>query len=89
MKVTGKLENGFEYEIDDAVLDDMEMVDALSEAQSTNPLALSTVINKLLGNEQKKALYDAVRREDGTVPIEDITQSVVAIFQSIGDEGKN
>lgn len=89
MKVTGKLENGFEYEIDDAVLDDMEMVDALSEAQSTNPLALSTVINKLLGNEQKKALYDAVRREDGTVPIEDITQSVVTIFQSIGDEGKN
>lgn len=89
MKVTGKLENGFEYEIDDAVLDDMEMVDALSEAQSTNPLALSTVISKLLGNEQKKALYDAVRREDGTVPIEDITQSVVTIFQSIGDEGKN
>lgn len=89
MKVTGKLENGFEYEIDDAVLDDMEMVDALSEAQSTNPLALSTVINKLLGNEQKKALYDAVRREDGTVPIEDITQSIVTIFQSIGDEGKN
>lgn len=89
MKVTGKLENGFEYEVDDAVLDDMEMVDALSEAQSTNPLALSTVINKLLGNEQKKALYDAVRREDGTVPIEDITQSVVTIFQSIGDEGKN
>ena len=89
MKVAGKLENGFEYEIDDAVLDDMEMVDALSEAQSTNPLALSTVINKLLGNEQKKALYDAVRREDGTVPIEDITQSVVTIFQSIGDEGKN
>ncbi len=89
MKVAGKLENGFEYEIDDAVLDDMEMVDALSEAQSTNPLALSTVINKLLGSEQKKALYDAVRREDGTVPIEDITQSVVTIFQSIGDEGKN
>ena len=89
MKVTGKLENGFEYEIDDAVLDDMEMVDALSEAQSTNPLALSTVINKLLGDEQKKALYDAVRREDGTVPIEDITQSIVTIFQSIGDEGKN
>lgn len=89
MKVTGKLENGFEYEIDDAVLDDMEMVDALSEAQSTNPLALSTVISKLLGNEQKKALYDAVRREDGTVPIEDITQSIVTIFQSIGDEGKN
>ena len=89
MKVTGKLENGFEYEVDDAVLDDMEMVDALSEAQSTNPLALSTVISKLLGDEQKKALYDAVRRKDGTVPIEDITQSIVTIFQSIGDEGKN
>ena len=89
MKVTGKLENGFEYEIDDAVLDDMEMVDALSEAQSTNPLALSTVVEKLLGSEQKKALYDSVRNKDGRAPIEDVTQAVVDIFEGIGDEGKN
>lgn len=89
MKVTGKLENGFEYEVDDALLNDMELLDALSEAQSENPLSMSTVVKKLLGDEQKKKLYDIVRKKDGTVPIEKVTQSIVDIFQSIGDEGKN
>ncbi len=89
MKASGKLKNGFEYEVDDAVTDDMEMVDALAEAQSTNPLAISTVIKKLLGDEQKKVLYDLVRREDGTVPIEDVTNSVIEIFEQMGASGKN
>lgn len=89
MKVTGKLENGFEYEIDNAILNDMEILDGLSDAQSDNPLALSKVIKKLLGEEQRSKLYDIVRKEDGTVPIEEVTQCIVDIFQSIGDEGKN
>ena len=89
MKASGKLNNGFEYEVDDAVLDDMEMVDALAEAQSTNPRAISSVVKKLLGDEQKKTLYDLVRREDGTVPIEEVTNTVVEIFEQLGDAGKN
>jgi hypothetical protein len=89
MKVKGKLKNGFAYEVDDSVTDDMEMVDALSEAQSTNPLAISIVVDKLLGKEQKKALYDAVRREDKTVPIEEVTTAVIEIFQQMGESGKN
>lgn len=89
MKVKGKLKNGFEYEVDDSVTDDMEMVDALAEAQGSNPLAISEVVIKLLGKEQRKALYDAVRREDGTVPVEEVSNSVVKIFEAIGDSGKN
>ena len=89
MKASGKLKNGFEYEVDDSVCDDMEMVDALAEAQSTNPLAISTVIQKLLGEDQKKVLYDLVRRKDGTVPIEEVTNSVVEIFEQMGVAGKN
>ena len=89
MKASGKLKNGFEYEVDDKILDDMEMVDALAEAQSTNPLAISTVIQKLLGDDQKKVLYDLVRRKDGTVPIEAVTNSVVEIFEQMGVSGKN
>lgn len=89
MKVKGKLENGFKYEVDDSVADDMEMVDALAEAQDSNPLAISTVVLKLLGPEQRKALYDSVRRKDGTVPVEEVSDAVLKIFESIGDAGKN
>ena len=44
MKVKGKLENGFEYEVDDVVLNDYEMLEAIAEAQSTNPLKITTEI---------------------------------------------
>lgn len=89
MEAKGKLKNGFEFTVDDKCCDDMEMVDALAEAQSTNPLAISVVIHKLLGDEQKKVLYDLVRRPDGTVPIEEVTNSVVEIFEQMGNPGKN
>lgn len=89
MEVKGKLDNGFAYTVDNSVLDDMEMVDALADAMSTNPLAISMVVKKLLGDDQRKALYDTVRREDGTVPVEEVTNSVVAIFEQMGDQGKN
>ena len=80
----GKLKSGFDFEVDDEVCDDMEMVDALAEAQSTNPLAISIVVHKLLGDEQKKALYDQLRRPNGTVPVEEVTKSVVEIFELMG-----
>lgn len=89
MEVKGKLDNGFSYTVDNSVLDDMEMVDALADAMSTNPLSISLVVKKLLGEDQRKALYDTVRREDGTVPVEEVTNSVVAIFEQMGDQGKN
>lgn len=89
MEVKGKLDNGFAYTVDNSVLDDMEMVDALADAMSTNPLAISMVVKKLLGDDQRKVLYDTVRREDGTVPVEEVTNSVVAIFEQMGDQGKN
>ena len=84
----GKLENGFEYEVDENVLDDMELVDALAEAEE-NPLKISIVSKKVLGDDQRKKLYDHLRRKDGTVPVEDAAQAVVDILMDMGDDGKN
>ena len=84
----GKLENGFEYEVDEKLLDDMELLDALAEAEE-NPLKISVVSRKVLGTEQRKRLYDHIRREDGTVPVEEASQAIVDILESMGEEGKN
>ena len=84
----GKLNNGFEYEVDENVLDDMELLDALAEAEE-NPLKISVVSRKVLGTEQRKRLYDHLRREDGTVPVEDASQAIIDILEDMGDEGKN
>ena len=82
------MNNGFEYEVDENVLDDMELLDALAEAEE-NPLKISVVSRKVLGTEQRKRLYDHLRREDGTVPVEDASQAIIDILEDMGDEGKN
>ena len=59
----GTLKNGFEFDIPDNRLDNMELVDALSEIEDNNPLAITKVANLMLGKDQKKKLYDYLRTE--------------------------
>ena len=40
----GTLSNGFKYEVDDAVMDDMRLIDAISESMEDEPLKISKVI---------------------------------------------
>lgn len=85
-----KLENGFELDLEDDVLDNMELVDALAEMKSDeDPIAVSKVITLLLGKDTKKALYDFVRTESGRVPVAEVSKMVTEIFGAFGDAGKN
>ena len=84
----GKLENGFEYEVNEDVLDDMELLDAMAEAEE-DPLKISVISKKVLGTGQRKRLYDHLRRQDGTVPVEDASQAIVDILMDLGEDGKN
>lgn len=85
---SGKLSNGFKYEIDEKALEDMELLDALYESQTTQPLRIAQVITKVLGAEQKKALYDYVRDEEGRVPPDEIEKALTEIFES-SEDSKN
>lgn len=85
----GTLKNGFEYEIDDEIMDDMEMVEAVAEAQGENPLAVATVIKMALGEDQKKRLYDYIRNDKGRVPVQEAVESLTEMFEALGDDGKN
>jgi len=58
--ISGRTESGFEFKIDPDLLDDMEFIDLLAEA-SENGLLLSKVLAFMLGEEQKKALYEHLR----------------------------
>ena len=59
--------SGFECLVDKKQMDDMELVDKIAEADAGNPLAVSAVIEKVLGKEQKAKLYNHLRNEDGRV----------------------
>lgn len=80
--------SGFETEIKETTLDNMEFVDALAELNE-NELAISKVIVMLLGKENKKRLYDHIRRDDGTVPVEKATAEISEILEQLGEEVKN
>lgn len=80
----GKTSTGFEFDIEDERLDDMELVDIMAEIDE-NPLLMPKLCKMLLGEEQKKRLYDHLRSEDGRVPIEATTNAIQEIFKSPGD----
>lgn len=81
--------SGFECLVDKKQMDDMELVDKIAEADAGNPLAVSAVIEKVLGKDQKAKLYNHLRNEDGRVPIEKVGEEIVEIITSLGNEGKN
>lgn len=87
--VKGATSSGFAFEVDPAALSDMELVDALADLNDGNALALSKVCTILFGKEQKKALYDHFRTQDGRVPAKDVEQAATEVFKALGTYGKN
>lgn len=85
----GKTTSGFKYEIDENVLDDMELIDAMAASQGEDPTQISVVVSKIFGDEQKKRLYDHIRTDDGRVPVTDVANIITEVIESLGDDGKN
>ena len=77
-----KTKTGFELDLDDAVIDDMELFEAVADLQAGNTIAIPVVIRKIFG-EHKKALYDHCRLENGRVPIQTVTEEISAIFEAL------
>ena len=77
-----KTTTGFEADIDDSCIDDMELFDAVIELQSGDATAIPTVVQKL-GGVHKKALYDHCRLPDGRVPIQAICEEIAEIFNAL------
>jgi hypothetical protein len=79
--------SGFVCEIDEAVVNDMEVLDLIVEIEKGNVLKYPALLDKLLGTELKQKLYDHVR-VDGRVPYVAVDAEISDIFSGIGG-GKN
>ncbi|MCC8181525.1 MAG: hypothetical protein LIO45_00875 [Clostridiales bacterium] len=86
--INGTTSSGFAFSLEDGALDDMELLDALVDLQENDTAALSRVCRLLLGDEQRKALYDTLRTDSGRVPATAVMAAINEIFQSI-QAGKN
>lgn len=85
----GTTSSGFKFEVSEDVLDNMELVDTLAEMQDDNPLEVSKVVRIVLGPEQRLALYEHLRTEDGRVPVMAVSEAIMDIFNAFGQKGKN
>lgn len=78
--IKGKTKSGFNYHIDENLLQDYELLEAIAETEK-NPIFITTVVRMLLGDDTDK-LKDHVRDENGHVSIEKMNVEITEIFQS-------
>lgn len=83
-----KTTSGFSIEIDEAVLDDAELLEMLIEIDEENFASFATVLKKLLGEDGKKKLYDHVRNEEGRVPYGALSAELNDIIQGLNSKKK-
>lgn len=92
-KITGKTKTGFEFSIDEDARNDMELLENIIAIEKGAYTAVPDVVVSLLGEEQKKKLYEHCRnKKTGRVPATKVFAEVGSIFNAIqeGDsETKN
>lgn len=76
----GKTKTGFQYEFDEKILKNYELVELLAEVDD-DPLVLPKIFKMLLGNRVEE-LKDHVRDADGVVDIEKMLNEFQDIFST-------
>lgn len=84
----GKTSSGFEFELDDEVLDDYELLEMLTELDEGRYDRVTRTVEKLLGKEQKEKLKEHIRK-DGKVSASEFMNEIAEIFQNANDSLKN
>ena len=88
-KFKGTTSSGFDFEIDQENMDNMELLEELAKFSDSNPLPLPKICEYLLGSDQKQAFYEHLRKVDGRVSMRRANAELEEMFKSIGEAGKN
>lgn len=79
--IRGITKSGFKFSVDSEVFKDMEMLELIGEVDD-NPILMPKLLEKMFGKKQKDNLYDFVRDDKGSVPVEKVSEIVKDIFES-------
>lgn len=86
---TGKTSGGFEFEIPEENIDDMELIDALVDVDNGQQDQISTVCLHLLGKAQRARLYEHLRGENGRVRATEVSAAILEILGAVRDGKKS
>lgn len=82
--IKGKLASGFEYELEDDVMDDYDLVMLFGRWSKKPSMDIVVEIaEKMLGNEQHQALMDHLRDEKGKLKASAMVHALEEIEASI------
>lgn len=79
---------GFEGDIDENAVNDMEFLDALTELQEGDPTALSKMCSLLFTRDEKKRFYDACRNESGRAEPERVSEQLTELLKQLTNKKK-
>lgn len=74
--------DGFKIQLDENVFDDFELVELYAKV-AKNPIWIGDLTEKLLGTEQKKALIEHLRDENGKVHTTAVMNALKEIEEAI------
>lgn len=80
-------ESGFEWDFDEDVMDDQELLDSLVEIDE-NPGGYTRAIKLMMGEAGKNALYEHVRNERGKVKATEVAKLIGEIIKQLGEKSK-
>lgn len=82
--IEGKTKSGFEFNLDDEAMNDMELLEDLKRLDNGEVIVLPDILKRMLG-KQKDDLYEHVRTESGRVPIDALVGELKGIIEASKD----
>ncbi len=77
--IKGITESGFNFKVSEELADDFEFLELLGDF-SENPLMASKLADKMLGKDQKDALKEHLRGENGRIKTSDMFRELTEII---------
>lgn len=86
--ITGVTESGFEYQLDDDMMDDYELLEILCDIDNGNTALVTKAARLILGDAQLEALKSHLRGSGKRVPASKMIAEVTQIING-NSTGKN
>lgn len=86
----GTTKNGFKFDVDDEVFDDMELIDTMARYNKGDEYAVSDAIRIILGEDQTQKLYEHLRKKSkkGRVSATAVGETIGEIFEAFGEDSE-
>lgn len=86
--IKGTTKSGFQFEIQEEIFDDYELLETLVDADNGDNMAIFQAIDMILDGTQKDLMKEHVRNEKGRVPASAMVQELMDIMEAT-KAGKN